>query len=254
MIKKYILFFQRVFFRFVSFNIFKFFSCYKDFIRDLFSYKNKEGAGKIQILNLYPQIYDKTSSTPVDPWYFYQDTWAAGKIFQNRPEYHVDIGSTALLVGILSQFTKVCSIDIRPLAVRLPGLECKKGSLVNLPFKDNSVHSLSSLCVLEHVGLGRYGDEIDPRATDKAINELMRVMAPGGNLYLSVPIDRKDTVYFNAHKAFEYHSFVKRFPEMELPEAKFIQKNNIYGLDDLPELDFSTLVVGLFHFRKKYAE
>lgn len=252
--RKYLLFFYRTFFVFFSLNPIKFISSYKNYILDLFEYRRKNNIGSVPILNLYPQIHDKTSSTPVDTYYFYQDTWCAAKVFQNKPEYHVDIGSSALLVGILSQFTKVCSVDIRPLKVCLDGLECKKGSLLNLPFEDNSIHSLSSLCVLEHVGLGRYGDEIDPKATDKAIIGLQRVTIPGGNLYISVPIDTEDTVYFNAHKAFEYSNFVKRFSDMELIEVKFIQKGRMYDLAGLEKLDLSVLVVGLFHFRKRHAK
>ena len=249
--RKYLHFFYRVFFRFIEFNILSFLKGYSSFILDMLKYKNKEGAEKIKIIDLYPQIYEKIPTTPVDFYYFYQDTWAAGKIFQNKPDYHVDVGSTALLVGILSQFTRVCSVDIRPLEVKLEGLECKKGSILNLPFNDNFISSLSSLCVLEHVGLGRYGDEIDPKATNKAISELQRIVIPGGYLYLSVPIDKEDTIYFNAHKAFEYSSFIKRFTDMELVEVKFIQRNEIYNPDELKKLDLSVLVVGLFHFRKK---
>ncbi len=249
--RKYLLFFYRTFFVFFSLNAFKFISSYKNYIWDFFEYRRKNNIGKVPILNLYPKIYDKVSITPIDTYYFYQDTWAAAKIFQNKPGYHVDVGSTALLIGILSQFTKVCSVDIRPLDIQLIGLECKKGSLTNLPFADKTIKSVSSLCVLEHVGLGRYGDEIDPKATNKAITELQRIIALGGNLYISVPIDKEDTIYFNAHKAFEYNSFVKRFTRMELIEVKFIQKNAMYDLDDFKELDLSVLVVGLFHFRKK---
>jgi SAM-dependent methyltransferase len=249
--RKYLVLLYRIFLAFFSFNIFKFIKGYIGYILDLLKYKSKEGTEKIKIINLYPIIYEKTPTTPIDFYYFYQDTWCAYKIFQNKPIYHVDIGSTYLLVGILSQFTKVCSVDIRPLDVKLAGLECKKGSLTNLPFADNTIESLSSLCVLEHVGLGRYGDEIDPKATNKAISELQRIITPGGNLYLSVPIDKGDTIYFNAHKAFEYNSFVKRFTDMDIVEVKFIQKNAMYNLDDLNKLDLAILVVGLFYFRKK---
>ena len=43
------------------------------------------------------------------------------------------------------------------------------------PFGDRSVPSLSCLHVVEHVGLGRYGDPLDPQGSIKAMRELQRV-------------------------------------------------------------------------------
>ena len=40
---------------------------------------------------------------------------------------------------------------------------------------------------LEHIGLGRYGDKVDPMGDIRAMNELARVTAPGGNLLIAVP-------------------------------------------------------------------
>jgi hypothetical protein len=44
-----------------------------------------------------------------------------------------------------------------------------------LPFKNNSIECISSLCVLEHIGLGRYGDKLDPFGTEKAIEEIKTI-------------------------------------------------------------------------------
>ena len=49
--------------------------------------------------------------------------------------------------------------------------------------------------MLEHIGLGRYGDPIDPQGTEKAATELQRVLAPGGDLYLSLPIEKESRVF-----------------------------------------------------------
>ena len=53
--------------------------------------------------------------------------------------------------------------------------------------KDNSVESLSSLCALEHFGLGRYGDEIDPEGCFKALREMQRILRPGGGIIFIGP-------------------------------------------------------------------
>jgi SAM-dependent methyltransferase len=223
---------------------------YYKYFKDLSSYRKLECGEQIDSLNLWPCLNDKVSTTPVEYLYFYQDTWASSKIFHAEPEHHVDIGSTALFVGIISRFTKTYSVDVRPLAVRLNGLECIKGNITALPFKDNSLLSVSSLCVIEHIGLGRYGDPLDPKGTDKAMSELLRVLAADGSLYFSIPIANKNTVYFNAHRAFNVDTFVKRFHSVEFAEIKFVQGNTIYAQDELNRLDLSRHTVGLFHLIK----
>jgi len=232
-------------------NIFQIMTNYFCFFIDLKRYKSREGSEKIELANLMPCIFDKTPVTQINFHYFYQDTWAARKIFENKPRYHVDIGSTALFVGILSQFTKVCSVDIRPLPVKIEGLELKSGSLLNLPFSDGELESVSSLCVIEHIGLGRYGDELDPKGTDKAISELIRVLGIGGNLYISVPIDEKTRVYYNAHRSFSYDDFITKVKDLWLIEVKFIHGKRIYSIEEIRSIDLTKeWAVGLFHFRK----
>ena len=196
--------------------------------------------------DLYPCLLDKTETSPVEPTYFYQDTWAAEKIFQNKPHTHVDVGSKVSTIGIISKFVPTTMVDIRPLPVTLKNLTFKKGSITDLPFEDNSIESLSSLCVIEHIGLGRYGDEIDPLGSEKAISEMKRVVAHGGHLLISVPVDDKNKIYFNAHRAFTRDYVLELFSDFELVEEKYIYGNKMYASYE-PVNGFGT---GLFHFKK----
>ncbi len=197
--------------------------------------------------DLFPRIYDKTSLTALDPVYFYQDTWCAKKIFESMPEHHYDIGSKADMVGIISQFVPTTMVDIRPLTVKLFNLTFMEGNILSLPFEDNSIHSLSSICVIEHIGLGRYGDPLDQFGSEKAVLELFRVLAPLGNLYISVPIDKENKIYFNAHRAFTREYILDIFKPLELIEEKYIFGNNLIDVCK-KENGFGT---GLYHFRKK---
>ncbi len=200
----------------------------------------------VRMKDAYPRIHDKTSTTPVGAVYFYQDAWCAGRVFATKPERHYDIGSKAEMVGIISQFVPTTMIDIRPLTLSLPGLSFQKGDILNLPFADRSIASLSSICVLEHIGLGRYGDALDPFGSEKTVRELIRVLAPKGNLFITVPVDAVDLVYFNAHRAFTRATVMELFAELDLVEEKYI-----YGdrLEDayVPAKGFGT---GLYHFRR----
>jgi hypothetical protein len=196
----------------------------------------------------YPCLFDKTLQTPVDATYFYQDTWAAKKIFEIKPRHHFDIGSSVKTVGIISQFVPTTMIDIRPFNLDLENLSFQKGSILELPFPDKSVESLSSLCVVEHIGLGRYGDPLDFWGSEKAIAEIKRVLKPGGICLLSVPIDQDNIIYFNAHRAFTRDYFLSLFTEdLELMEERYIYGTELLH-DYIPERGFGT---GLYMLRKE---
>ena len=152
---------------------------------------------------LYPCLGEDTKVTAIEPVYFYQDAWAFAKIVEKRPILHLDAGSHHKFAALLSKVVPVIVVDIRPFSLYLSTLDFREGSIVNLPFADASVPSVSSLCVIEHIGLGRYGDPIDPYGSEKAISELKRIVQPGGDLYLSLPLDDENRTYFNAHKGFQ---------------------------------------------------
>jgi SAM-dependent methyltransferase len=200
----------------------------------------------LQTRDLYPRLFDNTKKTLIDPVYFYQDTWCAGKIFSAKPKQHYDVGSSVEMVGILSQFVPTIMIDIRPLPVTLPNLSFSEGSVLSLPFADNSIEFLSSICVIEHIGLGRYGDSLDQYGSEKAAQELIRVLLRGGSLYISVPIDKENVVYFNAHRAFTREYVLKLFKLLTLVEEKYVYGSLIFDKYE-KERGFGT---GLFHFKK----
>ena len=77
--------------------------------------------------------------------------------------------------------------DYRPPSLHLDSLEVGHADLNALPFASSSLGSLSCMHVVEHIGLGRYGDPLDPRADLRAMSELSRVVSPGRELALRGP-------------------------------------------------------------------
>lgn len=222
-------------------------SGYIRYFREMVEYRRLEGQSGASTFRLFPCVTDKTETTPLDPVYFFQDTWAAKKIFEERPRKHVDVGSSAKTIGIISQFVPVTMIDIRPLPVTLPGLQFRKGSILALPFANGSVESISSLCVIEHIGLGRYGDELDAGGSENAIKEIQRVVRKGGTILCSLPVDSKNTVYFNAHRAFTRDYILSLFSDCELIEEKYQ-----YGYELRDRYDATRgFGTGLYMFKKK---
>lgn len=223
-------------------------SSLKSYFGDYFSYRklNQNNEFKLEAEDMFPRIFDKTISTDIDPVYYIQGCWCAKKVFQNKPTRHYDIASQALMVGIISQFVPTTMIDIRPLSVSIPELSFIKGDITKLPFKDGEIESLSSICVIEHIGLGRYGDLLDQFGTEKASKELSRVLSKGGSLYISLPIDSESKVYFNAHRAFTRNHVMKLFSNLKLIEESYIYGKNVFSTFDTNK-GFGT---GLYHFKK----
>ena len=193
---------------------------------------------------LTPCLWDDVGETTIEPVYFYQDNWAFAKIVAAHPPRHVDIGSHHKFVALLSMVVPVTMVDIRPLSLPVPTLKFQKGSIVELPFPDKSIPSVSSICVIEHIGLGRYGDPIDPAGTEKAAAELKRIVAPGGDLYISVPIEKKNRIYFDANRVFTEEYVLALFSPFTAVERRYI-----YGNDFCDALQ-PRGGVGCYHFRR----
>lgn len=173
----------------------------------------------------YPQIRDKTIATGFDRHYVYHIAWAARKVAEIKPEFHVDISSSLYFSSIVSAFVPVKFYDYRPADLQLSGLSSEKGDLLRLSFADNSIASLSCMHTVEHVGLGRYGDPIDPDGDLKAIKELKRVLAHEGSLLFVVPIG-KPRVQFNAHRIYSYEMIKEYFSDLELREFSLIPEKS----------------------------
>ena len=198
-------------------------SAWRWFWRSYSDYRKLLGSGGGALCsNLQPYLGDNTGVQQMDPTYFYQDCWAFERIIKRNPASHVDVGSHHKYVGLLSKVIPVIMVDVRPLSLAMDSLKFLQASILNLPFKDGSVASLSSLCVIEHIGLGRYGDILDPQGSEKAIKELKRVISPGGDLYISVPIDDLNTTFFNAHRAFTEDYLKALFAPFTILDCQYI--------------------------------
>jgi hypothetical protein len=211
-----------------------------------------DGAEPIKLFDTYPCLFDKTSKSNVDSHYFYQDLWAFKKIHSLMPELHVDIGSNVNYVGFLTAITKVHFVDIRPLEVsNISNLKSVKGSVLNLPYENNSLKSISCLHVAEHVGLGRYGDVLDPLGTSKAASELTRCLAQGGHLFFSLPVG-KPRLCFNAHRIHSPKKIIEYFDKLKLVELSGTDdKKRFVENIDIPILENSRYACGMFWFTKE---
>lgn len=230
---------------------------YVAYVLEFKRFKNMTGAaGRFQLLwgDRYPCLKDKTEETSFDRHYIYHPAWAARVLAQSRPEFHVDISSSLHFCSLASAFIPVKFYDYRPAEMNLSGLTCFSADLLSLPFADQSLSSLSCMHVVEHVGLGRYGDPIDPEGDLKAMVELKRVLAVNGNLMFVVPIGGTPMIMFNAHRIYSYAQIMEYFSGLELVEFALIPDSSKHGgllrNADKKMADAQKYGCGCFWFRK----
>lgn len=94
---------------------------------------------------------------------------------------------------------RVTTIEHRDVDCQIPGLRVlKPAAAEGLGEQFDVALSISSV---EHAGLGRYGDPLDPDGDLAAMRDLRKYVRPGGRLLLAVPVG-SDVVVWNAHRIY----------------------------------------------------
>jgi hypothetical protein len=139
--------------------------------------------------------------------YFHQDLLVASLINQQNPIKHIDIGSIVDgFVAHVASFREINVLDIRPMEQSIhQNLKFNQMDLMSDQLSPNITDSLSCLHAIEHFGLGRYGDPINPDGHLIGFNSMIKLIRPSGRFYISFPVNSSQTkTYFNAHRVFNF--------------------------------------------------
>lgn len=139
--------------------------------------------------------------------YFHQDLLVANLISQCNPSRHIDIGSRIDgFIAHVAAFRKIEVIDIRTLEPSIhSNIFFSQIDLMLEQSQEEITDSLSCLHAIEHFGLGRYGDAINPIGHLIGFKNMLKLLKKNGTLYISFPVTSSKTkVYFNAHRVFNY--------------------------------------------------
>lgn len=182
----------------------------------------------------------------------------AREIYEAGPQRHIDIGSRVDgFVAHVASFRQIEILDIRPMGTEVPGIEIRQADVMDLdPEFHECCDSLSCLHALEHFGLGRYGDPVDPEGYAKGLANMAGILKPGGTFYLSVPIGRP-RVEFNANHVFDPGLIMRLSEESGLRLMKFmsyckghLDERGSLSADDLAVLSEVEYLLGMFFFKK----
>jgi hypothetical protein len=191
------------------------------FVKDYLAFKRAGGVIN-KILPIYSDYKEQAGSATGH--YFHQDLLVASYIFQENPVRHIDIGSRVDgFVAHVAAFRSIEVIDVRVLEnTGHPNIRYKQLDLMDETTVDASIcDSLSCLHAIEHFGLGRYGDPINPKGHTIGFRNILKMLDAGGNLYVSVPIGCENKIMFNAHRVFRPDDILTWQSEVQIELVKF---------------------------------
>lgn len=225
------------------------------YIGDLIKFK-KNYHGQLELLPCLTD-WNKEGGTAIGE-YFWQDLYVARKIHDTKPLKHVDIGSRVDgFVAHVASFRELEVLDIRPISASVPGVMFNQADLMNLNNQLVSYcDSLSCLHALEHFGLGRYGDPINAYGYEVGLQNMVKILSPGGMYYLSVPVGL-ERVEFNGHRVFDPKTIIQLASGsgLVLKSFAYVDSNGQLSESINPAIDFEKLgreryALGIFIFQK----
>lgn len=225
------------------------------FLKDSARFK-KEYRGKFGWMPCLTDWYEEGGSAHGE--YFWQDLYVARKIFEAIPKRHIDIGSRVDgFVAHVASYREIEVFDIRPIKANVPGIVFRQADLMRLNDSLNECcDSLSCLHALEHFGLGRYGDPIDPLGHEAGFKNMAKMLSAGGTFYLAVPIGDA-CVEFNGLRISDPAKIEQMANKngLVLKEFAFVGRDDVFTVSTEPSEDFKKLAtreysLGIYIFHK----
>lgn len=226
------------------------------YVRDFLRFRARY-AGRMELLPCLQDWREDAGVTKLE--YFWQDLLVARQIFEANPEKHVDVGSlVGGFVAHVASFREIEVFDVRPISAKIPGVTFRQADLMQpVAGMTDYCDSLSCLHALEHFGLGRYGDPVDPQGFERGLANMAALLRKDGVFYLSVPIGA-ERVEFNAQRIIDPRTLITlaKTHALELAELKVVRHDCTVGTITVDEQRLSDLAsqryaLGIFTFRKR---
>lgn len=188
--------------------------------------------------------------------YFWQDILVAQWVLAQKKKFVADLGSRLDgYVAHVAASQRIFVIDIRPIQKTIPNIEFVREDILN--YKSNHKFEIvTSLHTIEHIGLGRYGDPIEPDGHIKAFSALSQMTLPKGYLVVSFPIDLETRIEFNGQRRIGVKEPLKWADSNKL---KFINFMGLLHNDEIVSFDTSHSLasfipesgaLGIYFFKK----
>ncbi len=178
-------------------------------------FKSKAINNEFPFAKNYMCLLDKNDkSGTLSGQYFNMDLLIARRVHDNKPIKHVDIGSNIQgFVAHVAAYREIEIFDIRPNESNVKNITFKQADFSNpIAIPNAYTDSISCLHAIEHFGLGRYGDPIDPEGHLKGLENMYKMLQQNGIFYFATPIGPQ-RIEFNAHRVFSVQYLVNLFKD-----------------------------------------
>ena len=170
-----------------------------------------------------PRFHDAVKELPVNER-CYEYAFAIEKLREHAftGKTMFDVGSaTSPLPGILAALgNEVSCVDLRRFPMVWPGLTSVEGGIFKAKLREGSFDGATCISTIEHVGLGRFGDEPDPDGDLACMERMHQLLKPDGLLILTMPYGHP-TVVFPAHRVYSPYRLQRLTKGFELLEKRF---------------------------------
>lgn len=215
------------------------------FLSDLKKFKRlaKESNTPINFKNIFP-VHVDYSQPVVNKHYWFQDIYVATKIVKAARESkafrHVDIGSRleGFITSLISAGVDLTFGDINVPKMPFPNATAKFIDLQKMtPDQFTGIASVSCLHVIEHLGLAKYGDSIDPIGHRRVFTDFSTVLETGTKLYVSSPVSRNPGIVFNGGRHLDPLEMIKdaQSAGFYVDEIGFVQDDWNFVTNPTPE-------------------
>lgn len=219
------------------------------YIKDFISFNKKINNKKV---NLFPILNEFDPNHEIDYHYTYHPAWALRVLLSYKAEKHIDLASKLDFSMATSSFMPVEYHDYRLVNIKFNNFKSVFTDITDLPFKNDSVTSLSCMHVIEHIGLGRYGDPLSIDGDLVAAKEMNRVLAKNGHLIFVTPVSNEFRIEFNAHRVYSFNNVIEMFQGLKLIEFSIVDDKGDFIENCPPEkLHNQNYACGCFHFIKQ---
>lgn len=141
----------------------------------------------------------------------------------------LDLGclGSILPIEMASLGYRVWGLDLGDYPLEHPNLTFVRGDVTHMPFEPCFFDVVTAVSTLEHIGLERYGDHGDSRGDRKAVEEITRVLKPGGRLLLTVPFGRRGVAKWkgvNLHRAYDWTAVRDLVQGLDIVHSRFYMR------------------------------
>ena len=131
-----------------------------------------------------------------------------------------------LPIQLASLGYEVVGIDLRPYPFSHPNFVFFQKNILDYE-DDKGFDYITSVSVIEHVGLGAYNEERRKSDLYEVTERLTELLKPGGKIIITVPFGQKYEDYFS--RSFSYEDILGLFPSKTL---KLIDEHYYYRSND----------------------